>query len=136
MVRSLKREWPLVASVASIALFLAFGDAWFADQSNPAWFSSLSAWLFAVILIASFATVRHAEAIAMKLGEPLGTLVLALAVVGVGVSIIAAVMYAGKGNSALARDAMFAAVMIGLNGMVGLSLLVGGLRYGEQTYNL
>ena len=49
---------------------------------------------------------------------------------------IAAVMYAGHGNSSLARDAMFAVVMIVLNGMVGLSLLLGGLRYHEQTYNL
>src|SRR5439155_19818965 len=49
---------------------------------------------------------------------------------------IAAVMYAGHGNSSLARDAMFAVVMIVLNGMVGLSLLLGWLRYHEQTYNL
>src|SRR5438046_1261083 len=49
---------------------------------------------------------------------------------------IAAVMYASQGTSSLARDSMFAVVMIVLNGMVGLSLLLGGLRYREQTYNL
>ena len=49
---------------------------------------------------------------------------------------IAAIMYAGKGNSALARDAMMAVVMIVLNGMVGVSLILGGLRYHEQAYNL
>src|SRR5436309_13129766 len=49
---------------------------------------------------------------------------------------IAAVMYAGHGNSSLARDAMFAVVMVVLNGMVGLALLLGGLRHHEQTYNL
>ena len=89
-----------------------------------------------MILIASFAAVRHAEAIAHRLGEPAGTLVLTLAVTGIEVAIIAAVMYGGKGNAALARDAMFAVVMIVLNGMVGLSLLLGGLRHREQTYNL
>jgi Ca2+:H+ antiporter len=80
--------------------------------------------------------VRHAEAIARRLGEPAGTLVLTLAVTGIEVTLIAAVMYAGKGNATLARDAMFAVVMIVLNGMIGLSLLLGGLRYREQSYNL
>lgn len=135
-LRFLKREWPLAVSAATTLLFLAFGSAWLADLSSPPWFAFMSVWLFVVILIASFAAVRHAEAIAVRLGEPLGTLVLTLAVTGIEVTIIAAVMYAGKGNSALARDAMFAVVMIVLNGMVGLSLLLGGLRYREQTYNL
>jgi Ca2+:H+ antiporter len=122
--------------VATVAAFIAFGAKWLADLSNPFWFTLMSLWLFAVILLASFAAVRHAEAIAAKLGEPLGTLVLTLAVTGIEVTIIAAVMYGGKGNATLARDAMFAVVMIVLNGMVGLSLLLGGLRYHEQTYNL
>ena len=122
--------------MATVAAFIAFGAGWLADLSNPFWFGLMSLWLFAVILLASFAAVRHAEAIAAKLGEPLGTLVLTLAVTGIEVTIIAAVMYGGKGNATLARDAMFAVVMIVLNGMVGLSLLLGGLRYHEQTYNL
>ena len=132
----LKREWPLGAAAATTALFLAFGAGWLANLSSGPWFALMSGWLFGVILLASFAAVRHAEAIAHKLGEPLGTLVLTLAVTGIEVTIIAAVMYAGKGNSTLARDAMLAVVMIVLNGMVGLSLLLGGLRHHEQTYNL
>ena len=71
-----------------------------------------------------------------SLGEPLGTLVLTLAVVGIEVMMIGAVMSAGHGNIALARDAMFAVLMIVLNGMVGLCLLLGCLRYHEQAYNL
>jgi Ca2+:H+ antiporter len=136
MWRLFRSEWSLAASIATVALFLGFGKNWLADLSNPLWFGVMSLWLFGVILIASFAAVRHAERIAVKLGEPLGTLVLTLAVTGIEVTIIAAVMYTGKDNSALARDAMFAVVMIVLNGMVGLSLLMGGLRYREQTYNL
>lgn len=132
----LKREWPLGAALLTTALFLAFGGRWLADLSSAPWFALMSGWLFGVILLTSFAAVRHAEAIAHKLGEPAGTLVLTLAVTGIEVAIIAAVMYGGKGNAALARDAMFAVVMIVLNGMVGLSLLLGGLRYHEQTYNL
>src|SRR5262249_34260597 len=66
----------------------------------------------------------------------LGTLVLTLSVIGIEVMMIGAVMSTGPGNVALARDAMFAVVMIVLNGMVGVCLLLGGLRYHEQTYNL
>ena len=61
---TLKREWPLAAAIVTTALFLAFGAAWLADLSNPAWFGFMSGWLFAVILLASFAAVRHADAIA------------------------------------------------------------------------
>jgi Ca2+:H+ antiporter len=132
----LKHEWPLGAAILTTALFLAFGSKWLGDLSNGSWFWLMAGWLFGVILLASFAAVRHAEVIAHRLGEPLGTLVLTLAVTGIEVTIIAAVMYAGQGNATLARDAMLAVVMIVLNGMVGLSLLLGGLRYREQTYNL
>ena len=93
-------------------------------------------WPFTAILLSSFAVVRHAESLAVKLGEPLGTLILTLSVTGIEVMMIAAVMYTGHGSGTLARDAMLAVVMIVLNGMVGLSLLLGGLRYREQTYNL
>jgi Ca2+:H+ antiporter len=106
------------------------------DLSNLAWFSFIILWLFAVVLLSALAIVRHAEGLAAKLGEPLGTLVLTLAVTGVEVTMITAVMYTGHGNAALARDTMYAVVMIVLNGMVGLSLLLGGIRYREQTYNL
>ena len=120
----------------TVALFSVFGPAWLADLSGSGWFAFVSLWLFGAILIGCFAAVRHADAIAERLGEPLGTLVLTLAVTGIEVTLIAAVMYTGEGHATLARDAMFAVVMIVLNGLVGLSLIVGGLRHREQTYNL
>lgn len=132
----LQHEWPLFFSVATTLLFLQFGRDWLADLSNPAWFACIFLWLFAAILFSAFSVVHHAESLAELLGEPLGTLLLTLSVTGVEVMMIAALMYTGHGNSSLARDAMFAVVMIILNGMVGLSLLLGGLRYREQTYNL
>jgi Ca2+:H+ antiporter len=135
-VALLRREWPLPLSLVTSGLFLAFGAAWLADLSQPLWLAFLASWLFAVILASACAVVRHAEALAHIAGEPLGTLVLTLAVTGIESSIIAAVMVSGHGTSSVARDAMFAVVMIVLNGMVGLSLLLGGLRYHEQTYNL
>jgi Ca2+:H+ antiporter len=119
-----------------MVLFLGFGSVWLDDLSQRAWFAFMTAWLFAAILLSALGVVRHAEGLAVRLGEPLGTLVLTLSVVGIEVMMIGAVMSAGPGNVAVARDAMFAVIMIVLNGMVGLCLLLGGLRHHEQTYNL
>ncbi|HXA37031.1 MAG TPA: hypothetical protein VNW26_11895 [Steroidobacteraceae bacterium] len=84
-----------------------------------------------------FAAVHHAEVIADRVGEPLGTLVLALAVTLIEVALIVSLMTAGGEEAAgLARDTVFAAVMIILNGIVGLCLLVGGLKHREQNFSL
>jgi Ca2+:H+ antiporter len=106
------------------------------DLSNPVRLGAILGWLLLVILLSAFAVLRHAEHLAARLGEPMGTVILTLSVTGIEVMMIAAFMYTGNGNASLARDAMFAVVMMVLNGMVGLSLLLGGLRYHEQTYNL
>jgi len=89
-----------------------------------------------LILLSAFAIVRHAESLAILLGEPFGTLILTLSVIGVEVLMISAVMLTGEERPALARDTMFSVVMILLGGMTGISLLLGGLRHREQTYNL
>ncbi len=93
----------------------------------------------AVVLIgAVVAAVHHAEVVAHRVGEPFGTLVLAIAVTVIEVSLILSLMTAkgGQGTEALARDTVFAAVMLILNGIVGLCLLVGGLRHREQDFTL
>jgi Ca2+:H+ antiporter len=84
----------------------------------------------------AFSVVRHAEAVAERLGEPYGTLVLTLSVIIIEVALLAAIMLHRQNNPTLARDAMFATLMIVLNGMVGTALLMGALRYWEQEYNL
>jgi Ca2+:H+ antiporter len=132
----LRREWLLGVAFATTALFLAFGKGWLADLSNPLWFALMLVWLFAVIMAAAFAVVHHAESLAVRLGEPLGTLVLTLSVIGIEVTMISAVMLTGEGKPTLARDAMFGVAMIVLNGMIGVALLLGGLRHHEQEYNL
>ena len=76
-------------------------------------------WLFGAILASAFAVVRHAEALAEQVHEPFGTLVLTLSMSGMEMMMIAAVMYAGRGESSLARDTMLAIVMLVLNGLVG-----------------
>jgi len=84
-----------------------------------------------------FAATHHAETVALRIGEPYGTLVLALAVTLLELSLVGSVMLAGHAeNAALARDTVFATVMILLNGVVGLSLLVGGLHHRAQEFSL
>jgi Ca2+:H+ antiporter len=83
------------------------------------------------------AAVHHAEVVALRVGEPFGTLVLALAVTVIEVSLILSVMLAGgEQQAALPRDTIYAAVMIICNGVVGLCLLVGGLRHHEQSFRI
>lgn len=92
--------------------------------------------LFAAALAgAVFAAVHHAEVVAHRVGEPFGTLVLAVAVTVIEVALIVSVMLgAGPEKSGLARDTVFAAVMIICNGIVGLCLLVGAWKHGEQDF--
>ena len=83
------------------------------------------------------AAVYHAEVVAHRVGEPFGSLVLALAVTTIEVALIVSMMVAGGGDTAgLPRDTVFAAVMIVCNGIVGLCLLAGGLRHHEQVFQL
>lgn len=85
------------------------------------------------LLAGVLAAVHHAEVVAHRVGEPLGTLVLAGAITAIEVALIVTLMLSGgPSTAALARDTIFATVMIILNGIVGLCLLVGGRRYGEQ----
>jgi Ca2+:H+ antiporter len=84
-----------------------------------------------------FAAVYHAEVVAHRVGEPFGSLVLAVAVTIIEVSLIISMMVAGTADTTgLARDTVFAAVMIVCNGIVGLCLLAGGLRHREQVFQL
>lgn len=90
-----------------------------------------------VLMGAVFAAVHHAEVIAHRIGEPFGTLVLAVAVTVIEVALIVSLMMAaGAGKPELARDTVFAAVMIAANGIVGLCLLSGGVRHHEQGFQV
>lgn len=88
------------------------------------------------ILGVVFASVYHAEVIAHRVGEPFGTLVLALCVTVIEVALIISLMLLGPEKATLARDTVFATVIIICNGLVGLCLLAGGLRHHEQGFQL
>jgi len=132
----MRREWPLLISYTTAAVFLIFHQQMLDKLETPLWAVLAFAWLFAVILQSAFAVVRHSESLASLVGEPFGTLILTFAITGIEVMMIAAVMLTGPPVSFLARDTMFAVVMIVFNGLAGVALLLGGLRYHEQTYNL
>jgi Ca2+:H+ antiporter len=90
----------------------------------------------AVLIAAVLVAVHHAEVVALRVGEPLGSLILAVAVTVIEVGLILSLMLSGgPGTATLARDTVFAAVMITGNGIVGLCLVVGALRHGVVSFN-
>jgi Ca2+:H+ antiporter len=96
---------------------------------------------FAVVLLVIlfgtvFAAVHHAEVIAHEIGEPFGTLLLTLAVTIIEVALISTIMLGDKEVPALARDTVFAVIMIVCNGLVGVCIFIGGLRYREQDFQV
>jgi Ca2+:H+ antiporter len=92
--------------------------------------------LLVILFGTVFAAVHHAELIAEKIGEPYGTLLLTLAVTLIEVALIATIMLGDKAVPTLARDTVFAVVMIVCNGLVGLCVLVGGLKFREQDFQI
>ena len=131
-----RSEMALWIGIITTLVFFVVGQNWLIDLSNPLKYGFLFIWLFIVMLWLSFGVVRHADCLAILLGEPYGTLILTLAVISIEVIMIAAVMLTGENNPTLARDTMFSVLMIVLNGMLGLTLLMGGLRHHEQEYSL
>ena len=129
-------EFPLILGIALTLLFWLVFPNWFvAPEASPVRSSILFGGLFLSILWCAFSVVRHADCLAILLGEPLGTIILTLAVIGIEVTMIATVMLTGEANPELGRDTMFAVLMLVMNGLVGITLLVGGLRHHEQVFN-
>jgi Ca2+:H+ antiporter len=102
------------------------------DLLNQTWFIAL---MGITLIGAVLSAVHHAEVIAHKTGEPYGTLVLAIAVTIIEVSLIIAMMFAGhEGSEFIARDAVFATVMIVINGVIGLCIFMGGFKHYEMSF--
>ena len=132
----LRTERPLLAGAATTLVFFTVGASWTNDLTHLGLTAFLFVWLFAVMIWCAFGVVRHAEVLAEYLGEPYGTLILTIAAVSIEVTIMATVMLSGEPNPTLPRDTVFAVLMIVLNGMIGLSVIVGALNHREQQYNL
>src|SRR5580698_10427335 len=117
----------------ALAVLLFAGATALGFTFTPSAAGLLFAAALLVILFGTvFAAVHHAEVIAERIGEPFGTLLLTLAVTVIEVALIATIMLGEKPVPTLARDTVFAVVMIVCNGLVGICILTGGLRYREQ----
>ena len=119
----------------AVLLFAAVTAAGYAFEPSAG--GLLFAALLLVILFGTvFAAVHHAEVIAERIGEPFGTLLLTLSVTIIEVALIATIMLGAKAVPTLARDTVFAVVMIVCNGLAGICILVGGIRYREQDFRV
>jgi Ca2+:H+ antiporter len=122
-------RWTIAAPLVALAIVVV---AWVLPVG-----SVLVALAIPALISAVLAAVHHAEVVAHRVGEPFGTLILALAVTVIEVALIVSLMLAGGAdNAALPRDTIFSAIMIICNGVVGLCLLAGGLRHHEQSFRL
>jgi Ca2+:H+ antiporter len=133
---AMRSEFPLLIGLGTVAIFWGTGNRLVEIVAHPVALILVFVWLFAVILWSAVSVARHADCLAVKWGEPYGTLVLTLSAIAIEVVMISTAMLHGENNPTLGRDAIFAIVMIALNGFVGLVLLLGGLRHREQHYNL
>src|SRR5438093_3707338 len=131
-----RAEYPFFMGLATAVTVLALGNQIREDVAHPLLVSAIFVVLLAAVLWSAVSVVRHADCLAIKCGEPYGTLILTLSAISIEVMMISAAMLHGANNPTLARDMMFAVIMIALNGLIGLSLLLGGLRHHEQNYNL
>ncbi|MCC8958334.1 ionic transporter y4hA [Bradyrhizobium sp. Pear77] len=121
--------------VLAVLLFAAVSASGYSFAPSP------GGWVFAAVLLVIlfgtvFAAVHHAEMIAERIGEPFGTLLLTLAVTVIEVALISTIMLGDTPAPTLARDTVFAVVMIVCNGLVGLCIFIGGIRYREQDFQI
>ncbi|MGA8903291.1 calcium:proton antiporter [Bradyrhizobium sp.] len=124
-----KSAW--IFPALAVLLFVAATAAGYRFAPSPAGLA-FAAVLLLILFGTVFAAVHHAEVVAERIGEPFGTLLLTLSVTIIEVALIATIMLGEKSVTTLARDTVFAVVMIVCNGLVGLCILAGGLRYREQ----
>jgi len=125
--RSMVRWTAILPVVAAVALIFSWGR-------HPAtWVLVIEAFLLVASVLSA---VQHAEVIAHRVGEPFGSLILAVAVTVIEVALIVTLMLSGSGDtSTLPRDTVFAAVMLTMNGIVGLSLLVAATKFKLASFN-
>ena len=132
MLKSLKQEkFMLLALLAAIAAYPL--EHWMLNSGQGVALLG-GVVLIAFIVIASMRVAHHAELLAEKVGDPYGTMILTLAAVLVEV-VILAIMMSNEPSPTLVRDTIYSAVMLDINGILGLAALMGGIKHGEQSYN-
>ena len=130
-----KTQIRLVAVWLIVGIFMAFGASWLGYTMSPTTATIAFFVLLFTIVGAAFGVVKEADELAYKLGEPYGTLILTLSIVAIEVILIAAVMLGPGEFPTIGKDSIFSVMMIIMNLVIGLCILLGGLKYGEQEYN-
>lgn len=129
--------WSWIFPFAGLALFGLISAFGLRMELDGSWLSIVLDASVALVLIgAVFAAVYHSEAIAHFTGEPYGTLILTAAVTVIELALIVSVMLTGESSPSLARDTVYSVVMIVCNGLVGVCILRGGLRFREQSFEV
>ncbi|GAC1036687.1 calcium:proton antiporter [Pseudomonas sp. No.117] len=132
MLAALKDETLLLVAIGATVLAYVFEHALLGGGQTLALVAAGG--LIAAIICAAMRVAHHAELLAEKVGDPYGTMILTLSAVLVEV-IILAIMMSHDHSPTLARDTIYAAVMLDMNGIIGLAALLGGIKHGEQPYN-
>jgi Ca2+:H+ antiporter len=132
-MKYLKSELPIAIAILVLGLGFTLEHS-AVQQGGPALWGMLLVILAAIIGVA-FRIAHHAEVLALRFGEPYGTLILTLAAVSVEV-VILVVLLSGEPNPTLARDTVFSAIMFDINGILGIAAIVGGLKHGQTKYNI
>ncbi len=132
MIKNLFKEYPLWISIVALAGIIPLEHS-----LTSSMFGNIIGFLilFAVIIYSALNVAHHAEVLAHKYGEPYGTLILTIAAVLVEIVIIV-IMMSHSHNPVLARDTIYSAVMLDINGLLGVAAIIGGIKYGEQKYNI
>ena len=131
-MKALLKEYPLFITIISLVIFTIYEELLASSSSgNIIGFFIL----FTVIIYSAMSVAHHAELLAHKFGEPYGTLILTMSAVSVEVMIITIMMVHSE-NPLLARDTIYSAIMLDINGLLGLSAIIGGIKFKEQPYNI
>ncbi|RWU26292.1 calcium:proton antiporter [Pseudomonas alkylphenolica] len=132
MLTLLNQEKPLLLAVLLAVLAWPLQGQLLGHGHTVALLSGLV--LVMAIICASMRVAQHAEVLAEKVGDPYGTMILTLSAVMVEVLVLA-IMMSNQSSPTLVRDTIYSAVMLDINGILGLAALMGGLKHGEQSYN-
>lgn len=125
----------LLVAWGVVIAFMIGGPSWLHDPIDPIVAVVCFVVIFATILLAAFGVVHEADYLAHRLGEPYGTLILTLSIVMIEVILIVAILLGPGENPTIGRDSIFAVMMIIMNLVMGICLILGGRRFGEQEYN-
>ncbi|RUM66552.1 MAG: calcium:proton antiporter [Sulfurospirillum sp.] len=132
MIKNILKEYPLFVSIITLALMVPLEHILSGSfVGNLIGFIAI----FLVIIYSALNVSHHAEVLAHKYGNPYGTLILTISAVLVEIVIIV-IMMKHSHNPTLARDTIYSAIMLDINGLLGLSAIIGGIKYGEQAYNI